>query len=70
MVGRIQNHYNAGYVNRGQEKDFFEFGGSTIILLTQANKVNVEKQILKNSINNTETEVKTGSIIATANIEK
>lgn len=36
MVGRITNHEAVpGYVTRGEEKGYFEFGGSTIILLTQ-----------------------------------
>ena len=34
MVGRITNHEaEPGYVTRGEEKGYFEFGGSTIILL-------------------------------------
>lgn len=35
LVGRIQNHRReAGPVERGMEKGFFQYGGSTVILLT------------------------------------
>ena len=34
LVGRIVNHPGDGPVRRGQEKGYFAFGGSTVILLT------------------------------------
>jgi len=46
MVGRITNHEaEPGYVTRGEEKGYFEFGGSTIILLTQKGAVLPRKNI-------------------------
>ncbi len=40
LVGRIHNHkLQAGRVSRGEEKGYFEYGGSTIILLVQPGKV-------------------------------
>lgn len=38
MVGRIQNDITSGSFVRGQEKGRFEFGGSTIILITEKGK--------------------------------
>lgn len=35
MVGKITNHYSSPrLVRKGQEKGYFEFGGSTVVLLT------------------------------------
>lgn len=64
LVGRIHNHPVGSFVYRGQEKGFFEFGGSTIILLTQKDTVSVDKQIMYNTENNIETEVHIGEKIA------
>ena len=33
MVGRIRNHHGEHSFSRGEEKGFFEYGGSTIIML-------------------------------------
>ena len=33
LVGRIKNHHGAQEIIKGQEKGFFEYGGSTIVLL-------------------------------------
>ena len=35
MVGRIVNDKTAGAFRRGEEKGRFEFGGSTVILITE-----------------------------------
>ncbi len=36
LVGRIKNHHRGALdVTRGQEKGFFEYGGSTVILVTE-----------------------------------
>ncbi|MDO4650678.1 MAG: phosphatidylserine decarboxylase [Eubacteriales bacterium] len=33
LVGRIKNHHGKSQIKKGQEKGYFEYGGSTIILL-------------------------------------
>ncbi|WP_124099748.1 phosphatidylserine decarboxylase [Ruminococcus sp. Marseille-P6503] len=68
MVGRIANaHSEAGRsVSRGEEKGFFEFGGSTIILLVQKNKVNVCKDLLTNTRQGFETKVRLGEMLGVA----
>ncbi len=33
LVGRIRNHHGRANIQKGQEKGYFEYGGSTIILL-------------------------------------
>ena len=39
MVGRICNYKEEGRIRKGEEKGRFEFGGSTIVLLIQKDKV-------------------------------
>lgn len=63
MVGRIENHHGEKNVRRGQEKGNFAFGGSTIILMTQKNEVCPDRDILKNSEQGIETQVRLGERI-------
>ena len=61
MVGKIINEKTSGKFKRGEEKGYFKFGGSTIILLV--NNVSIDKDILKNTNENIETVVKMGEVI-------
>lgn len=63
MVGRIVNHHQAKDVRRGEEKGFFEFGGSTVILCFPAESVQIDDDILKNSAAGIETKVRQGEKI-------
>lgn len=63
MVGKIHNYHGAGKVSRGQEKGRFEFGGSTIILLTEPDKVMIDRELVENSRQGYETVVKMGEVI-------
>ncbi|MDD3239334.1 MAG: phosphatidylserine decarboxylase [Lachnospira sp.] len=63
MVGKIVNNASHCYVSRGQEKGHFEFGGSTVILLFQKDRVMIDQDILENSHNGIETKVKLGETI-------
>ena len=63
MVGKIVNHPVAGPVNRGQEKGYFQFGGSTIVLLLGANRAVIDHDILSNSQAGIETVVRFGEKI-------
>lgn len=60
MVGKIENHSESFAVKRGQEKGNFAFGGSTIILMTQKDKVLPDQDILENSRRGIETRVHLG----------
>ena len=61
MVGKIVNEKTEGNFKRGEEKGYFKFGGSTIILLV--NNVSIDKDILINTNENIETVVKMGEVI-------
>lgn len=63
LVGKIVNLHEKAEVKRGQEKGYFQFGGSTVVLLTKANAVQVDEDILENSKDGIETIVKYGEKI-------
>ena len=57
LVGKISNHKHSTVVTRGEEKGFFEYGGSTIVVLTQKGRVTPRSDLLTNSKNGYETKV-------------
>ena len=63
MIGRIVNHMKSGAFRKGQEKGYFRFGGSTIVLLFQENTLKMDDDILHNSTHGLETEVRFGEKI-------
>jgi phosphatidylserine decarboxylase len=63
-VGRIvQQHPSGGFSRRGEEKGYFEFGGSTVILLFQPNTVRMDDDIAKYAAEGIETIVRYGERI-------
>lgn len=66
LVGRIVNHKGKGNITRGQEKGFFQYGGSTIILLLEPGQAAIRPDILEASLHNRETPVKMGEVIGHA----
>ena len=66
LVGKIVNHHEEASVIRGQEKGYFRFGGSTVVLLLEANRVKIDPDILENSGENIETIVRMGEKIGQA----
>lgn len=65
LVGRIQNHQSNASVCRYQEKGFFEFGGSTIILLFEKGKIMLDETVRQNVKFGKELAVKIGQKIGT-----
>ena len=65
LVGRIVNHDIEQTVSRGEEKGYFEFGGSTVIVAVQAGQVRIDEDIWQNSAEGIETVVKQGEKIGT-----
>lgn len=63
MVGSIIQTYEGKIVTKGQEKGYFEFGGSTIVLLFEKGKINIDKDLLINTARRLETTVKMGERI-------
>lgn len=63
QVGKIKNHKENNQFQKGEEKGYFEYGGSTIILLFESGKVKIDEDIVGNSLKNIETKVKLGERI-------
>ena len=63
MVGKIVNNKDVIEFKKGEEKGYFEFGGSTILLFVKNGVVDFDKDILLNSNNGNETIVKYGEHI-------
>lgn len=66
LVGRIVNHHGKARVCRGQEKGYFQFGGSTVVLLLTPDAAHIDADILENSRQNIETIVRMGEKIGIA----
>lgn len=69
LVGKIVNHPVRGQVRRGQEKGYFQFGGSTVILMTEAGRVRPDPDLLENTKRGFETVIKLGERIGRAESE-
>lgn len=63
MVGKICNLHTAGTFRRGEEKGYFEFGGSTIVVLLKKDTVIIDEEIIQNTANGLETRVRCGEKI-------
>ena len=64
MVGGIIETYTPNTtVEKGEEMGYFAFGGSTIVLLIDKNKIDIDSDILENTKNKIETYVKMGETI-------
>ena len=65
MVGSIVQTYSPDTeVKKGQEKGWFAFGGSTIIILMEKGKVQADNDILENTKKGYETGIKMGERLA------
>ncbi|NLI58202.1 MAG: phosphatidylserine decarboxylase [Clostridium sp.] len=62
LVGKIVNMEKLKF-KKGEEKGWFELGGSTILLFFAENTVNIDKDIISNSYKGIETKVKYGERI-------
>jgi phosphatidylserine decarboxylase len=68
MVGKIvQSHDESKSFRRGQEKGYFLFGGSTVIVLGEPGLWTPSQDILSNTKNGMETYIQLGDVVATKN---
>ena len=63
LVGKILNHHGKWPVRRGQEKGYFLYGGSTIILLLQKDAAVIDPEILEACAKGKEVPVRFGQRI-------
>ncbi len=67
LVGRICNHSETpASFGKLQEKGYFEYGGSTVILLLPPDRVAIDADILAHSAEGVESKVRLGERIGTA----
>ena len=63
LVGKIKNKKKSGSFYKGEEKGYFMYGGSTVIIMIEKNKIIIDKEIINNSLSGYETYVKYGEKI-------
>lgn len=67
LIGRIRNHRpHAHYAKRGEEKGYFEYGGSTVVLLLEKGKLLLDPEFFENTAAGFETKVRLGDILGKA----
>ena len=69
LVGRIVNHDVEQTVSRGEEKGYFEYGGSTIIILTEKDTYVPRQDLMQNTRRGYETKLLQGHVLGYAPIE-
>ncbi len=62
-VGRIVNYEEKANVRSGTEKGKFEFGGSTVVVFVQNDKVEIREDLLLASEKGIETYIKMGQAL-------
>lgn len=63
MVGKIKNKHTNYRFKKGEEKGYFKYGGSTIILLIKKEFVELDDYLIENTKNGYETIIKIGERI-------
>ena len=66
LIGRIVNNHETYIYKKGEEKGYFEFGGSTIVMLFKKGTIRLDDAIYENSKQNIETIVSYGERIGKA----
>lgn len=56
----IQNHGVGTKVKKGEEKGYFKFGGSTVVLFIEKGRIQVDEDLIKNTLEGYETKVNMG----------
>lgn len=64
MVGSMIQTYTGTTVKKGEEKGYFKFGGSTVVLLFEKDKIKIDNDLLMNTSKGLETTIKMGERIA------
>jgi phosphatidylserine decarboxylase len=63
MVGSIVQTYTGNFIKKGEEKGYFKFGGSTVVLLFEKDKIRIDDDLLMNTQKGYETAVEQGERI-------
>lgn len=63
MAGSMVQTYTGDLVKKGEEKGYFKFGGSTVVLLFEKNKIQIDNDLLIHTLKGYETTIKVGERI-------
>lgn len=66
LVGKIKNHHEEYTFTRGEEKGMFLYGGSTIVLLLENNRVALDDRFFAATSIGEECEIKMGDVLGKA----
>jgi phosphatidylserine decarboxylase len=69
MVGSIVQTYTGNFAIKGEEKGYFKFGGSTVVLLFEKNKIRIDEDLLINTFKGYETVIIEGERIGVSMID-
>jgi phosphatidylserine decarboxylase len=69
LVGSIIQTYQGNLAVKGEEKGYFEFGGSSIVLMFEKGRIKIDDDLLLYTKNNLETGVRMGERIGLSAIE-
>ncbi|MBE0652008.1 MAG: phosphatidylserine decarboxylase [Bacteroidales bacterium] len=65
MVGSIVQTFHGNEAVKGAESGYFQFGGSSIILLFQPGKIKIDPDLIRNTQDHLETSIEMGEHVAT-----
>lgn len=68
LVGRIKNFVTEGRIERGSEKGMFLYGGSTVVLIFESERVSIDNSIFSATRDGLELSVKMGERIGSAQV--
>ena len=66
MISKFNSDEKADKYQNWIEKGYFKFGGSTIILLFEKDRVEIREELLERTKNQCETKIKQGEMIGRA----
>ena len=66
MVGKIVQSHDLKTFNRGEEKGYFEFGGSCLVMLFEKDKIELDHDLVENSLKGYETKANFGESLGKA----
>lgn len=68
LVGKIMNHHIVNF-SKGEEKGYFEMGGSTCVVMIKKDVITIDSDILENSDKGIETKILIGERIGRKNAQ-
>ena len=66
VVGTIVQTFRPGPVRRGEEKGYFRFGGSTVVLVLEPGRLRIDPDLIEASAAGLETRIRMGTRIGAA----